>query len=144
MTNSIITRVVRCDDISQLLLRDRLRFAVVLLPQLVHHGNYAVEPFGHAGPHPVLKGRNAPLVVSFLVIMCFPGCNCNKQKKLCKQLREHFHTTLEHKITWKGFFFFSALCSKGRQEIAVRMARYYSQNIWMVSSFPFLFLSSIC
>lgn len=81
MTNSIITRVVWCDDISQLLIRGWLRFAVVLLPQLVHHGNYTVEPFGHAGPHPVLKGRNAPLVVRFLLITCFPGCNCNKKKQ---------------------------------------------------------------
>lgn len=104
MTKSIITRVVRCDDISQLLLMDRLRLAVVLLLQLVHHGNYAVEPFGHAGPHPVLKGRNAPLVVRFLLIMCFPGCNCDK-KKMVQAAQRLFSYDFGAQNNTERFFF---------------------------------------
>lgn len=69
MIKPVITRVVRCNDVSELLLSDWLHFAVVFLLQLVHHGNYAVEPFGHAGPHPVLKERNEQSVVRSLLSM---------------------------------------------------------------------------
>lgn len=67
MMKPVITRIVRCNDVSELLLRDWLRFAAIFLLQLVHHGNYAVETFGHAGPHPVLKERNEQSVVRFLL-----------------------------------------------------------------------------
>lgn len=67
MIKPIITRVVRCNDVSELLLSDWFRVAVVFPLQLVHHGNYAVEMFGHAGPHSILKERNAQSVVRFLL-----------------------------------------------------------------------------
>lgn len=51
----VITRVVRGDDISQLLLRDGLLLRGVPLLDLIHRGDHTVETLGHAGPHPVLK-----------------------------------------------------------------------------------------
>lgn len=141
MIRPIITRVVRRNDVSELLLSNWLRFAVVFLLQLVHHGNYTVETFGHTGPHPVLKERNAQSVVRFLLSTWFPAATVTETAQAAKRLFSHdlqAQNEIERYLPlWSTLF----SCSKGQQEIAVWMAWYYSRSVWTVS---ILFLRSIC
>lgn len=72
----VITGVVWGDDISQLLLllRNGLLLAGVSLLEFIHHGNYTVETFGHAGPHPVLKEQNTPSATPISRTDYISGC----------------------------------------------------------------------
>ena len=49
------TRIVGGDDISELLVRDRLPVVVVLLLEFIYHGDNTVETFGNVGPNSVLE-----------------------------------------------------------------------------------------
>lgn len=142
MIKPIITGIVWSNDISELLLSNWLWFAVVFLLQLVHHGNYTVETFGHAGPHSVLKERNAQSVVRFLLRTWFPGWNCNTN---CTS--SFFLMTSKHKITYKGICFYGLRClpvQKINRKLLSGWLDITHKVFGLFPAFFFCSLSSIC
>lgn len=155
----VITGVVWGDDISQLLLllRNGLLLAGVSLLEFIHHGNYTVETFGHAGPHPVLKEQNTPSATPISRTDYISGClavfktakysrgegvrqtegkPCEAAKKSPRVWKQKGVSLLSRR--WLHVQKVNRKLLSGYSEIILK-------SVWTVSSSPFFcFLSAIC